>query len=252
MRLLHLSPLLSVLLLLSACSMQGNGQPVDEAPTFRVLVFSRTAGYRHDSITDGIAAIQELGAAHGFQVTATENPAYFHPDSLAQFAVVVFLNTSGDVLDTLQQEAFQAYIEGGGGYVGVHAASDTEYEWPWYGQLVGAYFESHPHIQEAVVRIVDRTHPSTQHLPEAWVRTDEWYNFHANPRLHNVHVLAVLDETSYEGGKMGEDHPIAWHHTIGQGRAWYTAMGHTPESYAEPLFRQHLLGGILWAARRAD
>ncbi len=239
-------------LLLSACVAPSSQHNADAQPAFRVLVFSRTLGYRHDSIPEGIAAIKALGAEHGFAVTATEDPTYFQPDTLAQFAVVVFLNTSGDVLDTLAQEAFKAYIEGGGGYVGVHAASDTEYDWPWYGQLVGAYFESHPHIQEAVVRVVDRTHPSTRHLPEAWARTDEWYNFHANPRLHNVHVLAVLDETTYEGGKMGEDHPIAWYHTVGEGRAWYTAMGHTKESYAEPLFQQHLLGGILWAARRAD
>ncbi|ACY48616.1 Crp/FNR family transcriptional regulator [Rhodothermus marinus DSM 4252] len=232
--------------------MPGNGQPADDEPAFRVLVFSRTAGYRHDSIPDGIAAIQELGAAHGFQVTATEDPAYFQPDSLAKFAVVVFLNTSGDVLDALQQEAFRAYIQNGGGFVGVHAASDTEYDWSWYGNLVGAYFKNHPHIQEAVVRVVDRTHPSTKELPEAWTRTDEWYNFRENPRTKGVQVLAVLDETTYEGGEMGEDHPISWYHLYDGGRAWYTAMGHTKESYAEPLFRQHLLGGILWAAGRTQ
>jgi len=252
MRLLHPSLLLGALLLLGACSMPGNGQPADDEPAFRVLVFSRTAGYRHDSIPDGIAAIQELGAAHGFQVTATEDPAYFQPDSLAKFAVVVFLNTSGDVLDALQQEAFRAYIQNGGGFVGVHAASDTEYDWSWYGDLVGAYFKNHPHIQEAVVRVVDRTHPSTKELPEAWTRTDEWYNFRENPRTKGVQVLAVLDETTYEGGEMGEDPPISWYHLYNGGRAWYTAMGHTKESYAEPLFRQHLLGGILWAAGRTQ
>ncbi len=251
MRLLKPSLLLSTLLLLGACSMPGNGQPTDE-PAFRVLIFSRTTGYRHDSIPDGIAAIQELGAAHGFQVTATENPAYFRPDSLAQFAVVIFLNTSGDVLDTLQQEAFRAYIQNGGGFVGIHAASDTEYDWPWYGNLVGVYFKNHPPIQEAVVRVMDRTHPSTQELPEAWTRTDEWYNFRENPRAKGVQVLAVLDEATYEGGEMGEDHPISWYHLYDGGRAWYTAMGHTKESYAEPLFRQHLLGGILWAAGRTQ
>jgi len=185
-------------------------------------------------------------------VTATEDPAYFQPDSLAKFAVVVFLNTSGDVLDALQQEAFRAYIQNGGGFVGVHAASDTEYDWSWYGDLVGAYFKNHPHIQEAVVRVVDRTHPSTKELPEAWTRTDEWYNFRENPRTKGVQVLAVLDETTYEGGEMGEDHPISWYHLYNGGRAWYTAMGHTKESYAEPLFRQHLLGGILWAAGRTQ
>ncbi|MDQ7040531.1 MAG: ThuA domain-containing protein [Rhodothermus sp.] len=238
------------LLLLSACSMSGNDQPADNEGAFRALVFSRTAGYRHASIPDGIAAIQELGTAHGFQVTATEDPTYFQPDSLVQFAVVIFLNTSGDVLDSLQQEAFRAYIQQGGGFVGVHAASDTEYDWPWYGNLVGAYFKNHPHIQRAVVRVTDRTHLSTKELPEVWTRTDEWYNFRVNPRTKGVQVLAILDEATYEGGEMGEDHPISWYHIYDGGRAWYTAMGHTKQSYAEPLFRQHLLGGILWAAGR--
>ncbi len=242
--------LLGGLLAWSACSLVGKDPP-EKPAAFQVLVFSRTEGYRHNSIPDGIAAIQELGVAHGFQVTATEDPGYFHPDSLTQFAVVVFLNTTGDVLDSLQQEAFQAYIRRGGGFVGIHAASDTEYGWPWYGRLVGTYFKSHPRIQEAVVRVVDQAHPSTQALPASWTRTDEWYNFRENPRVNGVQVLAVLDESTYEGGQMGEDHPISWYHLYDGGRAWYTAMGHTAQSYAEPLFRQHLVGGILWAAGRA-
>lgn len=217
----------------------------------RVLVFSKTTGYRHTSIPDGIAAIHALGAEHGFEVEATEDAGVFTDDALASFAAVVFLNTTQDVLDAAQQAAFERYIRAGGGFAGVHAAADTEYDWPWYGGLVGAYFEHHPEIQAATVRVEDPAHPSTDGLPVEWVRTDEWYDFRSSPR-GRVRVLATLDEASYEGGRMGEDHPIAWCHAYDGGRAWYTAMGHTAESYAEPLFRRHLLGGIRYAAGLAE
>jgi type 1 glutamine amidotransferase len=213
---------------------------------FKVLVFSRTAAFRHASIPNGIAAIGQLGTQNDFNVVASENAADFTDTNLAQFRAVIFLSTTGDVLDAAQQSAFERYIRGGGGYVGIHAASDTEYDWPWYGGLVGAWFSSHPAIQRASVLVEDLEHPSSRFLPEAWVRNDEWYNFRSNPRA-NVHVLARLDESTYSGGTMG-DHPIAWFHEYDGGRAWYTAGGHTPESYAEPLFVTHLLGGILYAA----
>jgi cytochrome c len=216
-------------------------------PAFAALVFSKTTGFRHDSIAAGIAAIKALGAEHGFEVDATEDPASFAPAVLSRYRVVVFLNTTGDVLDTAQKTAFEQYIRSGGGFVGIHSASDTEYGWPWYGRLVGAYFMSHPEIQRATVRIEDSDHPSTRALPLLWERTDEWYNFRTNPR-GEVHVLAVLDETTYAGGAMKADHPIAWCHSFDGGRSWYTALGHTEESYAEPLFRVHLLGGIQSAA----
>src|SRR5690606_18918756 len=164
---------------------------------------------------------------------------------------VVFLSTTGDVLNDEQQAAFEAYIQDGGGYAGIHAASDTEYDWPWYGDLVGAYFDSHPAIQEATVEVEDHAHPSTAHLPQEWVRTDEWYNFQDNPR-GDVHVLAALDEETYDGGGMGADHPIAWCHDYDGGRAWYTGGGHTSESFTDPEFVQHLLGGIQTAAGQAD
>jgi type 1 glutamine amidotransferase len=213
---------------------------------FKVMVFSKTAVFRHGSIPNGLAAIRQLGTNNNFEVVATENAADFTDANLAQFAAVMFLSTTGDVLDAAQQSAFERYIEAGGGYVGVHAASDTEYTWPWYGGLVGAYFSNHPAIQKATVLTENSVHPSTRFLPEGWVRTDEWYNFQSNPRA-NVHVLARLDESTYSGGTMG-DHPIAWFHEYDGGRAWYTAGGHTAESFAEPLFRSHLLGGIQYAA----
>jgi type 1 glutamine amidotransferase len=159
---------------------------------------------------------------------------------------VVFLSTTGDILNDTQQTAFQSYINGGGGYVGVHAAADTEYGWPFYGQLMGAWFNSHPAIQQVTARVEDRTHQSTAHLGTTWVRTDELYNYSTNPRP-NVHVLINLDESTYSGGNMG-DHPIAWYHSVGSGRSFYTGFGHTIESYSEQAFRQHLLGGIQYAA----
>jgi type 1 glutamine amidotransferase len=216
------------------------------ATPYQVLVFSKTAGFRHDSIPAGIQAIRELGNANGFTVTATEDSAVFTTSQLAAYRAVVFLSTTGDVLNAAQQTAFESYINGGGGYVGVHAAADTEYGWPYYGQLVGAWFRSHPAIQQVTARVEDRTHPSTAHLGPTWVRTDELYNYATNPRP-NVRVLIALDESTYTGGDMG-DHPIAWYHAQGSGRSFYTGFGHTIASYSEPAFRTHLLGGIQYAA----
>jgi type 1 glutamine amidotransferase len=214
---------------------------------FRVLVFSRTLDYRHDSIPAGVAAIRNLGRANGFSVSSTESDAAFTRKRLHLYAAVVFLNTTGDVLGPRAQGAFRSYIKRGGGFVGIHSAADTEYDWPFYGGLIGAYFKSHPAIQPGTIDVVDRKHPSTRGLPQRWARTDEWYNFRRNPR-GRVHVLAVLEESSYTGGDMGADHPIAWCRHYKGGRSWYTGGGHTTEAYSEPDFRKHLLGGIRWAA----
>ena len=214
----------------------------------RLLLFTRTAGFRHDSIPDGIAAIQTLGRAHGFEVEQTEDPQAFDDVSLARYRAVVFLSTTGDLLRPTQQAAFERYMAGGGGFVGIHAAADAEYDWAWYGELLGTYFDSHPVIQTASVRVEDPSDPATRQLPDPWVRTDEWYNFRSNPRAAGVHVLLTLDEATYAGGTMALDHPIAWYHEYGGGRAWYTAGGHTSESFADPLFVAHLWGGIQYAA----
>ncbi|MDT0265330.1 ThuA domain-containing protein [Streptomyces sp. DSM 44915] len=215
--------------------------------TFQALVFSKTEGFRHDSIPAGIAAIEALGADHGFDVTATEDAAVFNDADLADYEVVIWLSTTGDVLDDDQQAAFERYITNGGGYAGVHAAADTEYDWPWYGELVGGYFAGHPEPQTATIHVEDADHPSTAALPAEWERHDEWYDYAPNPRGH-AHVLATLDEGSYQGGTMGDDHPIAWCSEVDAGRAWYTGLGHTAESFAEPAFLAHLLGGIRSAA----
>jgi type 1 glutamine amidotransferase len=218
-----------------------------------VLVFSKTTedGYRHDSIPVGIAALTRLASDRGWSLRATEDATVFSDSGLEPFDVLVFLSPSGDPLDAVQQAAFERYIRAGGGYVGIHGASAAEYDWPFYGELVGAYLSEHPEIQEAVIRVENASHPATAGLPTTWRRTDEWYAFRANPRS-NVTVLLTLDETTYSPGTsaMGADHPIAWYHTYESGRAFYTALGHTNESYSEPLFIGHIEGAIVWAAGR--
>lgn len=247
---------LGAALLLGAGALPGNAaEPPaasgDGAEASQILVFSKTAGFRHDSIPDGIATIEKLGQENGFAVDATEDAGAFTPENLAGYDAVVFLSTTGDVLDDTQQAAFQEYIENGGGYAGVHAAADTEYDWPWYEGLAGAWFDSHPAIQEATVKVEDHDHPATAHLDDTWVRTDELYNYRTNPR-ENARVLATLDESSYTGGNMGGDHPITWCKEYEGGRSFYTGLGHTKESFTEPEFVQHLLGGIQYAAGTAE
>lgn len=225
--------------------------PEPSAPTTQLLVFTKTTGFRHDSIPDGLAAIRQLGQQNGFTVDHTEDAAQFNDANLSRYQTIVFLCTTGEVLGDEQQAAFERFVRKGGGFVGVHSASDTEYDWAWYGGLTGAYFRSHPATQLATIKIEDDAHPSTMGLPRRWERNDEWYDFRFNPR-GRVKILATLDETTYQGGLMGADHPIAWCQLYDGGRAWYTAGGHTQESYNEPLFRQHLLGGIQFAARIKD
>ncbi|MEV7490762.1 ThuA domain-containing protein [Streptomyces anulatus] len=219
--------------------------PVDRTAK-RVLVFSKTAGFRHDSIPTGIAALKEIGKDTNITVDSTESAAQFTTSNLARYDAVAFLSTTGDVLNTEQQKAFENYVATGGGYVGIHAAADTEYDWEFYGGLVGAYFDSHPQIQPATVRVEDHDHPATAHLDDEWQRTDEWYNYGTNPR-DKAKVLATLDETTYTGGNMKGDHPISWCQTYEGGRSFYTGLGHTKESYAEPAFRSHVLGGLRYA-----
>ena len=235
---------------LAATALYASPAVAADAP-YDVLVFSKTAGFRHDAIPAGIQAIRDLGAANNFTVTATEDAAAFTTANLAQYEAVVFMSTTGDVLNDAQQTAFESYIRGGGGYVGVHAAADTEYGWPFYGTLVGAWFASHPAIQQVDSKTENRAHPGTAHLPQTWTRTDELYNYQTNPRA-TARVLATLDESSYSGGAMGADHPITWCKTIDSGRSFYTGFGHTQESYADANFRNQLLGGIRYSAKRAQ
>ncbi|CAM5448341.1 MULTISPECIES: ThuA domain-containing protein [Streptomyces] len=212
----------------------------------RLLVLTRTTAYRHDSIPAGVEAVRTLG---DFEVDHTEDPRALETP-LDAYAAVVFLSTSGEVLTPAGRERLAAYVEAGGGFVGVHAAACTEDEWPYYGELLGARFDRHPDLQPGRVIVEDREHPATRHLPAVWDFVDEWYDFRTNPR-GSVRVLARADESSYEGGGMGEDHPLVWCREQGAGRVFYTALGHASEAYDDPDFRAHLLGGIDWAARSA-
>ncbi|MGA0556046.1 ThuA domain-containing protein [Larkinella sp. VNQ87] len=210
-----------------------------------ILVFSKTKGFRHKSIEVGKASIYKLGQENGFNVDTTENAALFTPDNLKKYKAVVFLSTTGDILNNEQQAAFEQYIKKGGGFVGIHAAADTEYDWPWYNQLVGAYFLSHPKQQNAEIEIVDKKHLSTKMLPDRWKRYDEWYNYKSI--VEGIKVIGKLDEKTYEGGKNGDNHPFIWYREFDGGRSFYTGGGHTDESYSDPQFLQHILGGIKYA-----
>jgi len=216
-----------------------------------LLVFSRTAAYRHDSIPAGVQALSRLATEKHWAFAATEDASTFSDATLAAYNVVIFLSTTGDVLDEAQQAAFERFVRGGKGFVGIHAATDTEYDWAWYGGLVGAYFREHPAVQAANVVVEDAAHPATVGLPNPWHRTDEWYSFKSNPRP-NVHVLLSLDESSYGAGSsnMSGDHPIAWCHEYDGGRAFYTALGHTSESFSDPLFIGQLAGAVAWVLAR--
>lgn len=211
--------------------------------TPRLLLYTRTTAYRHASLPDAVAAVRTLGE---FEADHTEDPAVLE-GSLAPYAAVVFLSTSGEVLTPAGRARLAAYVDGGGGFVGVHAAACTEDDWPYYGELLGARFDRHPAYQPGRVVTEDHDHPATRHLPAVWEFTDEWYDFRTSPR-GSVRVLLSADESSYDGGGMGEDHPLAWCREQGAGRVFYTALGHAAEAYDDPAFRAHLRGGITWAA----
>jgi type 1 glutamine amidotransferase len=225
--------------------------PAGEGGPARVLLYSRTLGFRHASIPVAVAALRREASRQGMVVDHTEDPARFTASRLRRYRVVVFLSTTGDVLDQDGEGALRGFVEAGGGWVGVHAAADTEDGWPWYETLVGARFARHPAVQRASVRVADRDHPATARLPAIWVRTDEWYDFRTNPR-GRVRVLATVDESTYRGGGMGADHPIAWCQPVGRGRALYTAGGHTAAAWAESRFLAHVVGALRWAAGSAE
>jgi glucose/arabinose dehydrogenase/type 1 glutamine amidotransferase len=227
-----------ILITLASCSSKRSSKPT-------VLVFFKTGGYYHESIPTGVKAIQDLGDKNGFNVDTTTNANMFAEDSLKKYAALVFLSSTGDILSGNQEIAVERYMQAGGGFVGIHAATDAEYDWSWYVKMIGASFKSHPANQEATLIINDKNHPSTDSLPATWTRTDEWYNFkNLNP---DVKVLISIDEKSYQGGENGDKHPMAWYHNFDGGRVFYTELGHTNESFSEPLYLKHILGGIQYA-----
>ena len=222
--------------------------PRGEPARARVLVFTKTAGFRHDAIPAGIAAVRELGAEGGFAVDATEDAAAFTPENLARYRAIVFLNTSGEVLDERQKAAFQGFIRGGGGLAAVHQGITTLEKWPWYVALVGGVkFAGHPQVQKATCRREVRDHPATKSLPESWAWTDEWYNFDPNPRPR-THVLLTIDEASYRAGRWARTTPSPGTTSPREGESGARRLGHTKEGYGRPALRQHLLGGIRYAA----
>jgi type 1 glutamine amidotransferase len=213
-------------------------------PNDRVLIFSLTKGYHHTSIADGITAITQWGREAGFATDTTTNPAKFTTDNLKQYKALIFLSPSGNgFFNDDEKAALQRYIHNGGGFAGIHAATDCLYDWEWYGRLIGAYFVKHPKIQQATLRVLNQKHLATKQLPEIWPHTDEWYNFkNISP---DIKVLVTVDEKSYTGGENGDMHPIAWYHNFEGGRVFYTALGHTKEDYTtDALFKAHVLGGI--------
>ncbi|WP_406859073.1 ThuA domain-containing protein [Streptomyces sp. HUAS MG47] len=211
-----------------------------------ILVYTRTAGYRHDSIPAGAAALTELAAGLGFGVEETEDPEALTPARLERCATVVLLSTTGTVLTDPSRAALESYVRTGGGLLAVHAAANAEPDWPFYGALLGTRFAGHPPLQPGVVHVEDPKHPATAALPAKWPWTDEWYDFTAHPRRPDAHVLLRADESTYEGGTHGADHPLAWCHENLGGRFLFTALGHTEESYADPAFRAHLGGALAW------
>jgi glucose/arabinose dehydrogenase/type 1 glutamine amidotransferase len=227
-----------LLVILASCSSKRSSKPT-------ILVFFKTGGYYHESIPLGVKAIQDLGVKNGFNVDTTTNANKFAEDSLKKYASIVFLSSTLELLAGNQEIALERYIQAGGGFVGIHAAADAEYDWNWYVKMIGASFKSHPANQEATLIINDKNHPSTDSLPATWTRTDEWYNFkNLNP---DVKVLISIDEKSYKGGENGDKHPMAWYHNFDGGRVFYTELGHTNESFSEPLYLKHILGGIQYA-----
>lgn len=213
----------------------------------RLLVFTRARGWRHDSIDVAVDTVRDLAAAEQLAIVHSEDATQFNDATLRGFRAVVFANTTHDVLDEDQQRAFERFVRGGGGFVGIHGAADTEHDWPWYGSLVGARFASHPPgLQTTDVHFTSGPDAGTP-----WRVTDELYDYDRNPR-RQVTVIATVDERQYTGGRMGDDHPIAWCHARFGGRAWYTGLGHDRAIYGDPTFRAHLARGLRFASGLAD
>lgn len=223
---------------------------------FKALLFTRTAGFHHESINEGVTAIKAMAERQFFEVSWQEDPAQFTDDNLKQYNVVIFLNTTGDVLNDEQQAAMERFIRSGKGYVGIHSASDTEYDWAWYTQLVGRLFVIHPAIQTARIKVLDRKFPGFELMPDERLWTDEWYEY-GEEKVAGLKYLLSVDETTFDpkadwgrvaGKGMGKFHPLAWYHEFDGGRAFYTGLGHMGSKYADPAFLEHLYGGIYWAA----
>jgi type 1 glutamine amidotransferase len=236
---LFIKIMLSVLCLTSAIFISCSSSKKINGDSAHVLVFSKTAAYRHASIAEGKLALLKIGKENKLIVDTTEDAAVFTTDNLKKYKAIIFLNTSGDILNQEQQIAFQNYIRSGGSFVGIHAATDTEKDWPWYNELAGAYFKGHPKPQVARYNILDKKFPATAFMPDTLSRLEE----------DLVKVVMTVDEKSYTGGNMPDFHPAVWYHTFEGGKAFYTAWGHHPETFKEPLFVKHITAAIKWAVK---
>ncbi len=234
---------------------------------FKALLITETAGWHHESISNGITAIYELAATHNFEVQRQQNAIKITNESLKDIDVVIFLSTTGDIFDKEEQAIFEKYIQSGKGYVGIHAASDTEYDWQWYTKLVGRMFHIHPVQQTAKLKIIDHNFPGLEHFPNTLLWTDEWYEF-GKEKVDNLQYLVTVDENTFDpnvvwsnrdpdgngnmidrvGKGMGKFHPISWYHEFDGGRSFYTALGHIEKIYENSWFLSHLYGGIYYAA----
>ena len=230
------------LLVLIVCVLSSSGALHAQSPQKKVLLFTKTAGFRHDNIEEGVKIIQHLFADQGILTYHTEAAEVFLADSISTFDAVVFFSTTGTIFNTQEKQAFQRYLLSGKGFMGIHAATDTEHQWDWYGDLVGGYFASHPEVQTAEIHVKDRSHPSTRHLQEVWTHRDEWYDF--RDLRDGLHILMEVNEESYQNGKMGQFHPVAWCQEFQGIPMFYTALGHTRASLFDPDFQKHLIGGI--------
>lgn len=226
---------------------------LSQAQQFRALVISKTSGFRHQSIPEGVVALKKLGEKHRFQVYASEDAGLINDENLKRYDVIILMSTTGTIFNAEQKAAFERFVQSGKGVVGIHSATDTEYDWPWYTKLIGGQFNHHPQQQTARMEVVNRDHPATYHLNDKWLRTDEWYEF--KNFNEDVNILVQLDETSYEVGDrdgqkmgMGAVHPISWFHEYDGGRLFYTGLGHVEEAFQDADFLDHLYGGIWYAA----
>jgi type 1 glutamine amidotransferase len=223
---------------------------------FKVLLFTKTEGFHHESVHEGVTALRQLASRNNFTVDWQDNGSIFNEKALANYAAVIFLNTTGNVLNDEQQAAFEKFIQSGKGFVGIHSATDTEYDWPWYTKMVGMMFKIHPQQQTAYLKVEDSNFPGMERFPKKLLWTDEWYEY-GDRKATDLHFLLSVDEKSYDpnvkwgenvGKGMGSFHPIAWYHNYDGGRAFYTGLGHIALIYTDQTFLDHLYGGIYWAA----